>query len=203
MLRVTITAIRITATRNFLGRDVTMEVRYLVRNVELKDDLRDYMTEKLEKLEKFFDRISTPSVTLSYKRGLFTVELTIKAGHVVLRGEESDDDLHTAFDKALKNLERRVKRHKEYLQDRGRVLRHLDEDINFGVDFPQPVEKETSLEVIKRKKFDLEVMTEEEAVLQMELLGHDFFVFKNHETGDVNVLYKRKDGNLGVLEPQA
>ena len=179
-----------------------MEVRYLVRNVELKDDLRDYMTEKLGKLERFFDRIGTPSVTLSYKRGLFTVELTIKAGQVVLRGEESDDDLHTAFDKALKNLERRVKRHKEYLQDRGRVLRHLDEDINFGVDFAQPEEKETSLEVIKRKKFDLEVMTEEEATLQMELLGHDFFVFKNYETGDVNVLYKRRDGNLGILEPR-
>lgn len=180
-----------------------MEVRYLVRNVELKDSLRDYMDDKLSKLERYFANIGNPNVTLSYKRGLFTVEITIKAGHVVLRGEESDDDLHTAFDKALKNLERRVKRHKDYLQDRGRVLRHLEEDINFGVDFPQETEEEASLDVIKRKKFDLEVMTEQEAALQMELLAHDFFVFKNYETGDINVLYKRRDGNLGILEPKA
>ena len=98
-----------------------MDVRFVTRNVELPEDIRDYMEKKLDKLEKFFDRILYAQVALNYKRGMNVVEITVNANGVVMRGEDYAPDLRKAFDKALKNIERRVKKHKSYLTDKGRM----------------------------------------------------------------------------------
>lgn len=181
-----------------------MEVRFVTRNVELPGDIKDYMEKKLFKIEKFFDRIIDTQVALNYKRGMNVVEITSNVNGVVMRGEDYAPDLRKAFDKALKNIERQVKKHKSYLTDR---VRMKVQDISFDIDpdiAPVPaVEKEEAKhEIVKRKKFSVDVMTPLEATMQMELLGHSFFIFKNDETGEMNVVYRREEGGYGLLEPK-
>ena len=180
-----------------------MEVRFLTRNVELPGDIKEYMEKKLFKIEKFFDRILDTQVALNYKRGMNVVEITSNVNGVVMRGEDYAPDLRKAFDKALKNIERQVKRHKSYLTDK---VRMKVQDISFDLDpelVPQQAEKEDpKREIVKRKKFTVDVMTPLEATMQMELLGHSFFIFKNDESGDINVVYRREEGGYGLLEPK-
>lgn len=181
-----------------------MEVRFLTRNVELPGDLKDYMEKKLSKLEKFFDKILYTQVALNYKRGMNVVEITSNVNGVIMRGEEYAPDLRKAFDKGLKNIERQVKKHKSYLKDKARMK---VQDVSFDVDpdllAPSPYEKdEPEREIVKTKKFSVAVMTPEEATMQMDLLGHSFFIFKNDENGAINVVYRREAGGYGLLEPK-
>ncbi len=174
-----------------------MEVRFVTRNVELPGDIKDYMEKKLFKIEKFFDRILDTQVALNYKRGMNVVEITSNVNGVVMRGEDYAPDLRKAFDKALKNIERQVKKHKSYLTDK---VRMKVQDISFDIDpelIPAPAR-----EIVKRKKFTVDVMTPVEATMQMDLLGHSFFLFKNDETGAINVVYRREEGGYGLLEPR-
>ena len=131
------------------------------------------------------------------------VEITVNANGVVMRGEDYAPDLRKAFDKALKNIERRVKKHKSYLTDKGRMKA---QDLSFDIDLdfaPAPAEKEENKqEIVKVKSFTVDVMTPVEATMQMELLGHSFFIFKNGDTGELNVVYKRESGGYGLLEPK-
>ena len=163
-----------------------MEVRFFTRNVELPGDIKDYMEKKLVKIEKFFDRILDTQVVLNYKRGMNVVEITANVNGVIMRGEDYAPDLRKAFDKALKNIERQVKKHKSYLTDRARMK---VQDVSFDID-PEIIaasapEKEEPHEIVKRKKFSVDVMTPLEATMQMDLLGHSFFIFKNDETGEI------------------
>ena len=182
-----------------------MEVRFVTRNVELPADVKDYMVKKVSKIEKFFDRILGTQIALNFKRGMNVVEITSNVNGVVMRGEEYAPDLRKAFDKALKNIERQVKKHKSYLTDKARMK---VQDISFDIDpellGPAPFEKddEPEHEIVKVKKFNVEVMTPEEATMQMDLLGHSFFIFKNDATGGINVVYRREAGGFGLLEPK-
>ena len=181
-----------------------MEVRFVTRNVELPGDIKDYMEKKLFKIEKFFDRILDTQVALNYKRGMNVVEITSNVNGVVMRGEDYAPDLRKAFDKALKNIERQVKKHKSYLTDKARMK---VQDISFDIDpelIPAPaIERDEPVrEIVKRKKFSVDVMTPIEAPMQMDLLGHSFFLFKNDETGAINVVYRREEGGYGLLEPK-
>ena len=181
-----------------------MEVRFVTRNVELPGDIKDYMEKKLFKIEKFFDRILDTQVALNYKRGMNVVEITSNVNGVVMRGEDYAPDLRKAFDKALKNIERQVKKHKSYLTDKARMK---VQEISFDIDpelIPAPVveKDEPAREIVKRKKFTVDVMTPVEATMQMDLLGHSFFLFKNDETGAINVVYRREEGGYGLLEPK-
>ena len=181
-----------------------MEVRFVTRNVELPGDIKDYMEKKLFKIEKFFDRILDTQVALNYKRGINVVEITSNVNGVVMRGEDYAPDLRKAFDKALKNIERQVKKHKSYLTDK---VRMKVQEISFDIDpelIPAPVmeKDEPAREIVKRKKFAVDVMTPVEATMQMDLLGHSFFIFKNDETGAINVVYRREEGGYGLLEPK-
>lgn len=176
-----------------------METRFLVRGAELDDQLKEYMDKKLSKVSKFFDKILSNQVSVSFKRGRFTVEITENVNGCILRGEESDGDPRKAFDKALKNIERQVKKHKETLQRKGRVKL---QDIEFELDAVALDEEPEGREIIRTKTFDAGTMTPEEATMQMDLLGHQFFVFKNSQTGSLSVVYKRRDGGYGLLEPK-
>ena len=177
-----------------------MDVRFVARNAVIDDELRSYMREKVSKLGKFFNRILDNQVLVSFGRGMHNVEITSNANGVIMRSEESAPDMRKAFDKALKNIERQIKRHNDYLKDRA-LLR--TRDISFNLE--GFVETEPLLpaeeEIVKTKRFPLRPMTAKEATMQMELLGHEFFHFKNVETGLVNVVYKRKNGGFGLIEP--
>ena len=180
-----------------------MEVRFLTRNVELPAEVREYMEKKVGKIEKFFDKIIDTQVALNFKRGMNVVEITSNVNGVVMRGEDYAPDLRKAFDKALKNIERQVKRHKGYLTDKARMK---VQDFSFDID-PElmpayPEKEEMSREIVKTKKFNVEVMTPIEATMQMDLLGHSFFIFKNDQSGAINVVYRRQEGGYGLLEPR-
>ncbi|MDR1978408.1 MAG: ribosome-associated translation inhibitor RaiA [Synergistaceae bacterium] len=180
-----------------------MEVRFAARGTEIDAGLKSYMEGKVSKLEKFFRKISHSQVVVSFHKGNYNVETTANANGVILRAEDNAQDPRRAFDQALKNLERQIKRHNEYLKDKGQF--HSEADFSFSVDSAGSGNKEdwTTYDPVieKVKKIALHPMDPKEAVMQMELVGHSFFMFQNGETGDVNVVYKRKDGNYGRLEP--
>lgn len=181
-----------------------MRVRFVNHNVELDGDLKDYMEKKIAKIEKFFDKILDTQVALSFKRGMNVVEITSDVNGVIMRGEDYAPDLRKAFDKALKNIETQVKKHKSYLTDKGRLrIQDISFDIDPGLLPTMKAEKEDdNKDIIKVKKFNVNVMTPEEATRQMDLLGHSFFIFKDYETGEVNVVYKREEGGCGLLQPK-
>jgi putative sigma-54 modulation protein len=182
---------------------VAMDVRFVTRNAEATDEQKDFMERKLSKVEKFFNKILDVQVVLDYKRGMNIVEITANANGLVMRGEDHSPDMRKAFDKALKNIERQVKRHKDYLNDRTHIKTR---DISF--DLPSDIfgdsrdqDDSSPTDIVKVKRFPVSVMLPTEAARQMDLLGHSFFLFRNGENGDFNVVYRRNDGGYGLLEP--
>ncbi len=187
-----------------------MEVRIVTRNVDLPDAIKNHMENKLNKLTRFFGKILDAQVSVRYQRGMYIVEITVDANGVIMRGEENATDLRKAFDKAVNHIERQVKRHKKWLRDRQHLKTHDITEMEVApieeLDLKTEENEEIDIEnieekIVKIKRIPLKPMSKEEAVLQMELLGHDFFLFLNSETEEINVLYKRKDGTYGLIEP--
>ena len=179
-----------------------MEVRFVQRGTEIDENLRSYMEGKVSKLEKFFRKILNSQVVVSLHKGNFNVETTANANGVILRAEENAPDPRKAFDQALKNLERRIKRHNDYLKDKGQY----QGDVEFSFSLEETADSAEGFDIgdpviEKVKKVPVHPMDPKEAVMQMDLVGHAFFMFQNADTGDINVVYKRKDGNYGCLEP--
>ncbi len=186
-----------------------MDIRFVNRNVELPDAVKEHMEKKLSKLERFFEKILNSQVEISYSRGMYVVEITSNVNGMVMRGENYAPDVRKAFDKALRNIERQVKRHKEYLKDKAHMKTH---DISFdlgailaeGAKEEARQEEADEKEIVKIKKFPLRPMSPREATMQMDLLGHDFFVFRNaDEDDDLNVVYRRRSGGYGLIVPQS
>jgi len=167
------------------------------KNVEVTDTLRDYSEKKVAKISKFFEKNPIGAqVTFSTERGKHIVDITIQINGLLLRGEEKTNDMYTSIDGAVDKIERQIHKFKT------RINRKLHDD-NKIIATPPPSHEESAAPVIKRtKRFAIKPMSAEEAVMQMDLLGHDFFVFSNGETEEVNVVYRRKDGNYGLIEPE-
>ena len=165
------------------------------KKLEVTDSIKTYIEEKLGRLDKYFEDPSNITATVLIKlRGKDqVVETTINANKYVLRGEESHSDLYAAIDKVSDIIERQIRKNKTRIKKR-----HKEVPTAFVLDFE--VEEENKNEIVKRKVVDGKPMSEEEAILQMELVGHDFFAFQNADTGNTEILYKRKDGNYGILE---
>ena len=165
------------------------------KKLEVTDSIKSYIEEKLGRLDKYFedpDNITT-TVVIKLRGKEQVVEATINANKYVLRGEESHNDLYAAIDKVSDIIERQIRKNKTRIKKR-----HKETPTAFVLDFE--VEEENKNEIVKRKVVEGKPMSEEEAILQMELVSHDFFAFKNADTGNTEILYKRKDGNYGVLE---
>jgi len=179
-----------------------MDVRFVARGTEIDAEQKSYMESKMSKLEKFFGKLLGSQVVVSFRKGSYGVETTANANGVIMRAEEHAQSLRKAFDQALKNLERQIKRHNEYLKSKGHFFVQGHGDFILSDDGGEAVDWTTYDPVIEKvKKIPLHPMDAKEAVMQMELVGHNFFVFQNGETGEVNVVYKRKDGNYGQLMP--
>jgi len=178
-----------------------MEVRFVARGTEIDTELKGYMESKISKLEKFFGKILSSQVVISFHKGNHNVETTANANGVILRAEVNSQDPRRAFDQALKNLERQIKRHNDYLKQKSQF--NNGANFSFSIEgFAEESKDEPNAPIIaKVKKIPLLPMDAKEAVMQMELVGHSFFMFQNGQTGDVNVVYKRKDGNYGQLTP--
>ena len=176
-----------------------MEVRFVQRGTEIDGKLREYMENKMSKMEKFFRKISHCQVVVSHHKGNFNVETTANANGVILRAEENAPEPRRAFDLALKNLERRIKRYNSYLKDKGQFQN--GDEFTFSLDEGPEAAGDGAPVIQKVKRVPVQPMDPVEAVMQMELVGHTFYMFQNADTGDVNVVYKRKESDYGLLEP--
>lgn len=174
-------------------------MRYNIRGekIEITDSIRAYIEEKIGKLDKYFDNPDeiNANVVVKVRGKEQKIEITVPAMLYTLRSEESHDDLYAAIDLTVDKLERQIRKNKTKINSK------IRKDIikNFEMDLEDNFEDDSS-KVMKRKRIETKPMDEEEAILQMNMLGHSFFVFKNAETGDINVVYSRKDGNYGIIE---
>ena len=175
-----------------------MDIRFVQRNTEIDGKLREYMEKKISKMEKFFRKILNCQIVVTEHKGSFNVETTANANGVILRAEENAKEPRQAFDQALKNLERRIKKYNSYLKDRAQL--GAGEDFSFSLE-EIPEHDSDAPAIDKVKKVEVHPMDPVEAAMQMELVGHEFFMFQNAATGEINVVYKRKENSYGLLEP--
>jgi len=178
-----------------------MKIHLRGRNIEITPALQEYVEKRLNRMEKFFNSPIEAHVALSVIREDHIVEVTLSMGGLLLRGEEATLDMYASIDQVVDKLERQMRKYKTRINRklRQRGIKEINERL-----LPPALEEEKAEEdriVVKRKRFVIKPMPVEEATLQMNLLGHDFFVFSNSETEEINVLYKRKDGNYGLIEP--
>ena len=171
--------------------------RYHIRgeNITITDAIRDYAETKLSKLEKYFSDDETVTVHVNakvYPNKQAKAEVTIPHKNVTLRAEETSDDWYASLDLVVDKLERQLRKHKTKLQNRNKVR------VEAPVNEPEVID---DAEVFARiKTLDVQAMTAQDAIIQMELLGHDFFAFIDEDTARVNVVYRRKDGTDGLLK---
>ncbi len=174
-----------------------MKVNIYGKNMQLTEALKEATIKKVERLDKFFQKDVEAKVVLSIERKNQKVEVTIPFNGRIARVEESSDDMYNSIDEAVESLEQQLRKYKTKLQDK----KHSSESIKFE-NFESLDVAENEFKVVKTKKFAIKPMNIEEAVLQMDLLKHNFFVFLNADSEEVNVVYKRKDNNYGLIEPE-
>ncbi len=175
-----------------------MQVTVIGRHIEATEALKQYAAEKFVRLEKFLPKTIQVVVTLSVVKKVHHIaEAVIKSNGLLIQASEETEEMYSAIDLLVEKLERRVRRYKEKLVDHKHQT--AKSETTFAASAAHPEDRIP--QIIKTKKFDLKPMQAEEAVMQMELLDKDFFIFANAGSGQVNVIYKRKDGNIGLIEP--
>ncbi len=176
-----------------------MIIKLSGRNVDITEALRNQVYKKVGKLERYFNPDTEAQVTMTVENYRHIVEVTIPFNGIVIRAEEETDDMYASIDKVLDKLERQIHKHRTRLGKRFREGAFKNDSPIFS----EHIETEDyEPRVVRTKRFALKPMMIDEAILQMDLLGHSFFVFRNAETDEINVLYKRKDGNYGLIEPE-
>lgn len=187
-----------------------MQVIIKGRNIELTPALKSYVEEKIAKIDRYFDKGTKIEVELGVEKNPSisdnqTVEVNVFVNHSsIIRAKSSSPDMYASIDMIIDKLGKRLKKykekldsqhskhHKETIRNHGLVETFVEEEIDFSSDGP---------EIVKTKQFTIKPMSQEEAAMEMELLGHNFYFFTNSETETPNVIYKRRDGNLGLIEP--
>ncbi|MBS6184526.1 MAG: ribosome-associated translation inhibitor RaiA [Clostridium celatum] len=172
-----------------------MRVTVIGKNIDVTPALREIVEKKISKLDKYFKPNVEARATLTVQKNSQIFEVTIPFNGVILRCEESTDDMYKSIDLVQAKLERQIRKQRTKLQ------RRSNESLRFSNFDEVALEEDDQGEIVKVKKFNIKPMSTEEAILQMELVEHNFFVFKDSDTDNVNVIYKRKDGNYGLLEP--
>ncbi len=172
-----------------------MKITITAKKMQIPQNFTDYAEKRINlKLDKFFGSDADAKVVLSEIKNEMVIELTVRYNGMIYRAEQSAVDKNTALDSAIDKIIRKIRKNKTRVEKKLR-------DNAFRESFTEPVEEQVDYEIIKHKKFKMRPMDIEEAILQMNLLGHNFFMFTNATTGDVNVVYKREEGNYAVLEP--
>lgn len=173
-------------------------MRFQIRgkNIQVSDALKEYVEKRLGKLDKYFDNNPEAIVTLVVEKERHRIEVTIPINGFLLRGEEESSDMYSSVDLVLEKLEKQINKYKTRInKKKGISIKDLIPDQAGASVDDEPVIKRT-------KRFAIKPMPVEEAIMQMNLLGHSFYVFSNAETEEVNVIYRRKDGNYGLIEPE-
>ena len=171
------------------------------KNVEITPSLREYVEKRVGKVTKYFDNVGNITVLLSVSKERHIVEVTVPIqGGVLLRGEEPTMDIYTSIDLVVEKLERQIHKQKTKLARRFRSGGFKAEAFKTAPAVPETAEDDGEYKVVKTKRFVVKPMDVQEAIMQMNLLNHNFFVFRDAQTEEVNVVYRRNDGNYGLIE---
>jgi putative sigma-54 modulation protein len=173
-----------------------MQITVTARSGEISEGVKEYAAKKLKKLERLLPQIESVQITEAKERAWHIVEITLMANGMLIRGQERSGEMRSAIDLLVDKLERQVKKYREKLNSRPR---------HAGVAEAAGAEEESAEggpgNIVRCKRFAMKPISPDEAAAEMELLGHDFYVFTNSETEEVNVIYRRRDGNYGLIEP--
>lgn len=167
------------------------------KNIEVTEGLRSAVQDKLSKLEKYFADDASVQVTFSVEKDRQKIEVTIPMKGHIIRAEQVSDDMYVSIDLVVEVIERQVTRHRKKLIDKEQNAAYLSKAF---VD--EDVEDDDDIKIMRTKKFAVKPMYPEDACIQMDLVGHNFYVFRNAETDEVNVVYKRKGNTYGLIEPE-
>jgi ribosome hibernation promoting factor len=165
------------------------------RHLDITPALKKYAEEKIKKFSRYLSNISEAIVTLSVEKYRHKVEVLLKVNGVLIQAEGITGEIYSSIDEVVEKLERQVKKYKE------KLVSHRKGEGKAGGIQPEVSPVEETGRIIKNKKFELKPMSPDEAAMQMELLDKDFFVFTNDGSGNINVIYRRRDGNFGLIEP--
>ncbi len=169
------------------------------KNIELTQGLKDAVEERFTKLDKYFNGNTEAKVTLIVDKDSQKIEVTIPMKGQTLRAEETTSDMYASIEAVTNTLEAQLKKYRQKII----AKQQADSTTIFAQDFLEDGDDDgESIQIIRSKKFDMKPMYAEDACLEMELLGHDFFMFRNAETDEINVVYKRKNGSYGLIEPE-
>ncbi|MBQ1394371.1 MAG: ribosome-associated translation inhibitor RaiA [Lachnospiraceae bacterium] len=174
-------------------------MRYIIsgKNIDVTDGLKDAIYEKIGKLERYFTEDTEVHVTFSVEKERQKIEVTIPMKGNIIRAEEESTDMYVSIDLVEEIIERQLRRYKNKLLERKQAAQNLSKAF-----IEEEIDDEEEIEIIRSKHFAIKPMDPEEACVQMELLGHDFYVFRNSETDEVNVVYRRKKNSYGLIEPE-
>ena len=171
------------------------------KNIDVTPALKDYVAKRVGKITKYFDGASMGEITaiLTVSKGRHIVEVTVPINGILLRGEEATPDMYTSIDLVIEKLEKQIEKYKTKL---ARKLKSGSFKTEFIPAAGAAVANDDEFNVVKTKRFAVKPMAVDEAVMQMNLINHDFYVFANADTEEVNVVYRRKDGRYGLIEPE-
>ena len=178
-----------------------MKITTTGRKVNLRDNFKNLAQKKLSRFDRIFDEDAEANVVVTVEKNRQTVEVTIRQPGMICRAEATEPEMNDALDRVVSALGRQIRKNKTRLEKRV----HSGAIDQYVVDYPEQEEaglpEDGAYEVVRRKHFYVKPMAVEEAILQMNLLGHQFFMFRSEETGEISVVYRRKDGAYGLLEP--
>lgn len=176
-----------------------MRITITGRNIELTSGIKEAVEDKLSKLEKYFKPDTDVNVTLSVEKERQKIEVTIPTKGHTIRAEEVSNDMYVSIDLVEETLERQLIKYRTKI-----ISKKMNAAASFKAEYleEQIEDDEEEIKIVRSKRYDLKPMYPEDACIQMELLGHDFFVFVNAETDEVNVVYKRKGNTYGIIEPE-
>ncbi len=174
-------------------------MRYTIsgKNIDITEGLKNAVESKLGKLERYFSPDTEVQVTLSVEKGRQNIEVTIPIKGTIIRAEQDSSDMYVSIDLVQEIIERQIKKYKTKIIDKKQSAAAFNDAF-----IQEEAEPEENIKIVKTKRFAMKPMDPEEACLQMELLGHNFFMFLNAETEEINVVYKRKANTYGLIEPE-
>lgn len=175
----------------------TMRITISGKNIDVTDGLRNAIEDKLSKLERYFTPETDIVVTLSVEKERQKIEVTIPVKGNIIRSEQVSNDMYVSIDLVEEVIERQLKKYKNKIVDQKQSAGNFQQEF-----IEKEIEDEEEIKIIRTKRFGMKPMYPEDACIQMELLGHNFFVFQNAETEEVNVVYKRKGNTYGLIEPE-
>ena len=172
-----------------------MKTNIYLRKVELGKEKKEMLIKKIDKLGKFINDEASADIVVSEQKDKMIVEVTIRTTDMIYRAEERNEEVYNAADDIVDSITRQIRKNKT------RLAKKLREGVSKEIDFaPDTQEDEAEIKIVKTKTHHVKPMSAEEAVLQMNLLGHSFFVFRNAQTNTTDIVYRRKDGNYGLIE---